>query len=86
MLKNRKNLVSISSLCSKKQQNKCKNPEPVIQRYSVKKEFLNSLQNSQEKPVLESLFNRVTRPKVLSCKFCNIFKNTFSKILLNSCF
>ena len=39
MFKNRKNLVSISSLGDKKQSSECeKNPEAVIQSCSVKKD------------------------------------------------
>ena len=61
--------------------------EAVVQRYFVKKMFLEIRQNSQENSRLyQSLFfNKVagnlikkeTLAQVLSCEFCNISKNTF---------
>ena len=49
----------------------------------MKKLFFEILQNSQETPVSESLFNKIaatllkeTTTGVFSYKFCNIFKNT----------
>ena len=60
-------------------------PEAVVQRCSVKKEFLEISQNSQENNCARvSFFNKVAglRPATLlkkfSCEFCEIFKNTFS--------
>ena len=41
--------------------------EAVVQRCSVKKMFLKTLQNSQEN----------TRAQLFSCEFCEVFKNTF---------
>ena len=61
--------------------------EAVVRRYSVKTVFLKISQNSQENRNL--LFNKVAGQacsfikkeilaQVLSCEFCDIFKNTFS--------
>ena len=54
---------------------------------SVKKVFLETLQNSHETPALESLFSEAeacnfikkeTLVQVFSCEFCEFAKNTFS--------
>ena len=47
--------------------------EAVVQRCSVKKEFLEILQNSQE----NNFIKKETLAQVFSCEFCKIFKNTF---------
>ena len=69
MFKNRKNLVSISSLGGKKTHSKT-----VVQRCFVKKEFLKILQNSQEKLALESLFNRVTGLRCFNVNFAKFLR------------
>ena len=66
--------------------------------YSVKNVFLKVLQNSQENICARVSFlmkmqaeacnfiKKETLAQVISCKFCEIFKNTFSyRIQLNSC-
>ena len=56
-----------------------------------KKSVLKSQQNSQETPVLESLFNKVagqkeTPTQVFSYEYCKIFTNTYFEehLLLNT--
>ena len=57
-------------------------PEVVAQRCSVKKVLLVILQNSQENTYARvsffTLLKKETYLQVLSCEFCEIFKNTFS--------
>ena len=68
--------------------------EAVAQRCSVKKVFLEISQTSQENTcvrvsfLIKSFFiKKDTLVQVFSCKFCEIFKNTFSYVwwLLLSC-
>ena len=59
-----------------------KSAEAVIQRCSVKKVFLEISQNSQENTCarvsfLINFIKKETLVQVLSCKFCEISKNTF---------
>ena len=66
-----------------------RNPEIVARRCSIKTLFLKILQNSQEKNVLESLFNKVAflqvwnlikkwlQRRCFSLNFAKNFKNTF---------
>ena len=51
--------------------------EAVVQRCSVKKLFLEILQNSQENTAACSFVKKETLAQVFSCEFCAIFKNTF---------
>ena len=54
-------------------------PEAVTHTCSIKKVFLEILQNSQENPGLESPFiKKETLMQVLFCEFCEITKSTFS--------
>ena len=53
--------------------------EAVVQKYSVKKVFLNILQSSQETPVPEAcnFIKHEALAQVFSCRFCDMFKKTF---------
>ena len=52
--------------------------EAVVQRCSVKKVFLEILQNSQENTCARvSFFKKESLAQVFSCEFCEISKNTF---------
>ena len=52
--------------------------EAVIQGCSVKKVFLEILQNSQGKHLCHNLFfNKETLAQMFCCEFCEISKNTF---------
>ena len=80
MFANIKSLVSISSLdCKKtvKLLSEWKCLEAVLRRCSVKKLFLRILENSQENTCTEVSFYQSYRSPVLSCEFCEIFKNTY---------
>ena len=70
MFKNRKNLVSISSLGGKKQWKKSRSNCPEV---FCQKEFLKISQNSQESTYTEVFY----RSQLFSCEFCEIFKNTY---------
>ena len=76
MFKNRKNLISISSLGGKKnskanRQSKSSSPEVFCN-----KGVLKTIANIRRKtPALESLFNSY-RSKVFAFEFCEMFKNT----------
>ena len=50
--------------------------DAVARKCSVKKVFLEILQNSQE----NTFFKKETLSQVFSCKFCEISKNTYSYI------
>ena len=53
--------------------------EAVARRCSVKKVFLEILQNSQENTCASLFFNKVADSGTdVSCEFCKIYKNTFS--------
>ena len=80
MFANIKSLVSISSLdCKKtvKLLSEWKCLEAVLRRCSVKKLFLRISENSQENTCTEVSFYQSYRSPVLSCEFCEIFKNTY---------
>ena len=73
------------------------NAEVVAGRCSVKKQSLNISQNSRENTcagvsflikLLEAgnFIKKKTPTKVLSCKFCEIFKNTYFAEHANGCF
>ena len=51
--------------------------EVVVQRCSLKKVFLEILQNSQENSCARVSFIIKTPVQVFSCEFCEISKNTF---------
>ena len=53
--------------------------EAVTQRYSVKKVFLEILENSRENTCARAcnFIKGDTLPQVFSCEFCKISKNTF---------
>ena len=55
--------------------------EAVAQTYSVKKVFLEILENSQENTCarVTILYEIETLGQVYSCEFCKISKNTFSE-------
>ena len=67
----------------------CRHSEAVVQRFSVKKLFLKISQNSQEDTCARVSFliklqakvcnfpKKETLAQLLSCKFCEIFKNNF---------
>ena len=80
MFANIKSLVSISSLdCKKtvKLLSEWKCLEAVLRRCSVKKLFLRISENSQENTCTEVSFYQSYRSPVLSCEFCEIFKNNY---------
>ena len=53
--------------------------EAVVQKYSVRKVFLNILQSSQETPEPEAcnFIKHEALVQVFSCRFCDMFKKTF---------
>ena len=52
--------------------------EAVVRRCSVKKVFLEILQNSPENDCARVSIKKGTLAQVFSCEFCKISKNTFS--------
>ena len=51
-------------------------PEEAARRYFSKKVFLNVLQYSQENTCVGVSFQKQIPTQVLSCEYCEIFKNT----------
>ena len=55
----------------------CLNSRSSHRRHSIKKVFLKIWQNSQENTCVCNFIKKETLAHVLSCEFCEMFKNTF---------